>query len=64
MLSNMTPFSQLRKAWQVAALPSLVMESLSFISYILSLYGIDRGVASRIALASLYSLSKYFIEIL
>lgn len=46
MLSNMTPLPQvpqLRKAWQVAALPSLVMESLSFISYILFLYGIDRG---------------------
>lgn len=56
MLSNMTPFPQvpqLREAWQAAALPSLVMESLSFISYILFLYGIDRGVASRIALASL-----------
>lgn len=52
MLSNMTPFPQVSQLRE-AALPSLVMESLSFISYILFLYGIDRGVASRIALASL-----------
>lgn len=57
MLSNMTPLPQvpqLRKAWQAAALPSLVMESLSLsLLLLISLYGIDRGVASRIALASL-----------
>lgn len=56
MLSNMTPFPQvpqLRKAWQ-GALPSLVMESLSFISYILSLMESIEALASRIALASLY----------
>ena len=55
MLSNMTPFSQvpqLREAWP-GALPSLVMESLSFIFNLIS-YGVYRDVVSRIALASLY----------
>lgn len=57
MLSNMTPFSQvpqLREAWQAAALPSLVMESLSFIFNLISLMECIEALASRIALASLY----------
>lgn len=41
MLSNMTPFPQvpqLRKAWQAAALPSLVMELSLYLFYYLYLF--------------------------